>query len=650
MSNRHLVRLAVRSVMSKGELVNVINTETGKATQVTKETLKSDPSKYKEVKEEDSSKDKETESKSTENVETPKPSKEDLKKQYPNVPDNIMQEAIDNYNTEDLKEFLEEEEKLVQKQKEQVKQQKRQQREQSKPKLNDVSQQLKQKREQDQKEKDRQERGQKPPSQDAVREQIKQSGLETFNNFKDADLDSIQSQVSSMESYLSNLGKDPDASDEEKAEAMANLGALRVLETVKAGEEATGIGTAASMMVNQAVNSGNEDLIGKFIMSDLYGGQAQEASVATQAAYRDTLDTIPTNDLMHILPEDHPGRELAKMLSDVSKNGPARFLNEKDKAEIGEWLKDMLQAEASFMDPALSGPDKTVGEAKVEASKVYGEIQDADLGGSKDRSQFKIRTKSLVQNFIDKATSFVRDIQGDPILTSEDYVRELERKQKELEAERAKALAELEKKNEEMSTQNKKSSISKNKSIPSLYRRPISSDHFNLMSIDRTMTRKVAENFVNYQERANQFTVGDTVTVYGYRKDFAGRVTGVYPGIGMVDVEFPQGNKRYPVEQLQLFSSNGNVEPPLTQSGRVAMTKRVALYWADKNRQYRMNKNEISSGKAYCPRCGQDHLLSPTNYKMRDGVRERLLGCGNCLFLVKDLDILNSPFKETDWE
>lgn len=162
--------------------------------------------------------------------------------------------------------------------------------------------------------------------------------------------------------------------------------------------------------------------------------------------------------------------------------------------------------------------------------------------------------------------------------------------------------------------------------------------------------RKTATNYVNYQERAKQFSPGDYVTLFGDFMSVAGRVTAVYPGIGMVDVENSRGNKRYPVEELQLWNpETGNPIPPVTNSIAdappntqvTASAKRVALYWAQKDRQYRMCKEELSSNKPCCPKCGPEFPLSKTNYKRREGQSESLLGCHNCLFLIKADDIIN---------
>ena len=172
----------------------------------------------------------------------------------------------------------------------------------------------------------------------------------------------------------------------------------------------------------------------------------------------------------------------------------------------------------------------------------------------------------------------------------------------------------------------------------------------------------------NYQEQAAEFSVGDIVAPFGMFESQAGRVTAVYPAIGMVDVEMPTGSRRWAVEDLQRFV-DGNAAPTYTSSvpggagtvsvpggpvpQRVASADRVAqaflrkaLYWAQNDRQYKMSRAELATGQPCCPRqrCARfGQPLKKTIYKRREGASTPLLGCPNCLFLIKDLDIINHP-------
>lgn len=151
---------------------------------------------------------------------------------------------------------------------------------------------------------------------------------------------------------------------------------------------------------------------------------------------------------------------------------------------------------------------------------------------------------------------------------------------------------------------------------------------------------------------------------YGMFSDQGGRVTAVWPAIGMVDVELPSGNKRYPVEDLQRFDKDGTAIPPMTDSApggqptvsvpggpyppRTASANRVArafvkksLYWTEKDRRYRLSRSEVDGGHIDCPKCSTH--LKKAIYKRREGASERLFACPNCMFLIKDSDITVAP-------
>lgn len=196
-------------------------------------------------------------------------------------------------------------------------------------------------------------------------------------------------------------------------------------------------------------------------------------------------------------------------------------------------------------------------------------------------------------------------------------------------------------------------------------------------------TRKADLN-PNYQQRAKEYAVGDMVVPYGHNAELAGRVVALYPAIGMADVEFPSGSKRYPVEDLQILDPHfRSVIPPQTDSIpggietaevsggpegsrekflvnedairakeqpdaiRVAQAfVKKALYWHSNDRRFRATQPEVSNGQYLCPTCrgkGQECYLKPAIYKRREGKSERLLGCPTCLFLIKREDIINDP-------
>ena len=76
------------------------------------------------------------------------------------------------------------------------------------------------------------------------------------------------------------------------------------------------------------------------------------------------------------------------------------------------------------------------------------------------------------------------------------------------------------------------------------------------------MSERSATVYIDYQQRASEFSVGDAVAPFGADSMVSGRVVSVFPAIGMVDVEFAYGNKRYPVEDLQRIRQDSPVNEP----------------------------------------------------------------------------------------
>lgn len=168
-------------------------------------------------------------------------------------------------------------------------------------------------------------------------------------------------------------------------------------------------------------------------------------------------------------------------------------------------------------------------------------------------------------------------------------------------------------------------------------------------------------SYLDWQAIARSFKVGDRVRfsspVDGRFSPWEGQVTGVFAGIGMLDVQTPFGNVRFPAEDLIVTSRDPVLEdtsyetqevseeeiPSKAQSTRVA--KRVAskimqkesLYWAAPGRQYLPTKVEVAQGVFTCPKC--DTELQKTIYKKRT----KLYICTNidCLFCIKPSDILD---------
>lgn len=176
-------------------------------------------------------------------------------------------------------------------------------------------------------------------------------------------------------------------------------------------------------------------------------------------------------------------------------------------------------------------------------------------------------------------------------------------------------------------------------------------------------------SYIDWQSIASSFQVGDRVRasnpVDGRFSPWEGQVTAVMSGIGMVDVQTPFGNVRFPAEDLTVTSRDPVYEdtsypgydntlmqgdPADARATRVASSvmRRTALYWAAPGRQYLPTKKEVEEGVFTCPKC--DTELQKTIYKKRT----KLYICTNvdCLFCIKPSDILdrNRPDDKAETE
>ena len=172
---------------------------------------------------------------------------------------------------------------------------------------------------------------------------------------------------------------------------------------------------------------------------------------------------------------------------------------------------------------------------------------------------------------------------------------------------------------------------------------------------------------VHYQTQAANFKVGDWVyPTLGANPSNGGRVVAVWPAIGMVDVQYPHGASRCPVEDLLIDReggpggplgvsdstvpggagtvpvSGGPARTYLASSSRVASSflVRQAIYWAGPDRKFRPSRTELDRGEYRCPRCEKGTILRRVVYKREGGRSEKLLCCPRCLFLTRQEDLV----------
>jgi hypothetical protein len=186
-------------------------------------------------------------------------------------------------------------------------------------------------------------------------------------------------------------------------------------------------------------------------------------------------------------------------------------------------------------------------------------------------------------------------------------------------------------------------------------------------------TRNATTVNFDYQARAAEFAVEDWVTPIGADSTDVGRVVNVWPGIGVVDVEWATGNRRMNVEDIVRIDRDDTVHPPEATenipggapvrpgraAGQAPDPRRVAeaftksaIYWANVDRGYKATRGE-SSGKSYrcpkpCCRGNEESVLRRSPYKREDGKTVKLLSCPNCSFLIRVNDVHGHHLKPVD--
>lgn len=199
----------------------------------------------------------------------------------------------------------------------------------------------------------------------------------------------------------------------------------------------------------------------------------------------------------------------------------------------------------------------------------------------------------------------------------------------------------------------------------------------------------------NWQARGQEFQVGQTVQLINGGATDQGRVVATWPGIGMVDIQWPHTSNRHGVETLQIVNPgddpyvspmhqdvpggpgmDGMVSEGGPQSNIVDgeaprvelvyevdslgqklatedLTVRVArafvkksLYWHARDRKYRVSAAEQTSGNYKCPSKGCGGQLKAATYKMEDGCCTKLHACPQCMFMIKASDLMTEHHGE----
>lgn len=141
--------------------------------------------------------------------------------------------------------------------------------------------------------------------------------------------------------------EDLEEGDLRKEHLEAVLRGIRIGGAIADGDKAEGIGAAAVQLIRAADKSGDlQDLAELGVIGSKSSGTSDD-----QAVIRRIYENLPSDEWVNVLPESHPGRDLAELLADPVES---RFLTPTDRLDISRMLMDMQVAELTFVDPAAS--------------------------------------------------------------------------------------------------------------------------------------------------------------------------------------------------------------------------------------------------------------------------------------------------------
>jgi len=212
----------------------------------------------------------------------------------------------------------------------------------------------------------------------SVQGQALRRGMAAVRTYRDGDVATRQKHYARVTKEIEQLiERDADGNETPASQERGKKDARRIhLEglqkgigmaaALEDGDEAQGVGGMMARLVRAADKSGNlESLMAVNSVNSTEAGDAD-----FQAVIRSTYADLTNQEWPQVLGKDHPGADLADVLSDPEKS---RYLSEEDKSALRERLMDMVVAEAAFMDPHANrelDPDATVADKNGVAKNL----------------------------------------------------------------------------------------------------------------------------------------------------------------------------------------------------------------------------------------------------------------------------------------
>lgn len=202
-------------------------------------------------------------------------------------------------------------------------------------------------------------------SEDHLQE-MSDRALGSFRSYRTMSPDARQAHLKALVKKLQSYGElEQEGSPQEQA-VLAQMRGLTLASLVEAAEDGKGEMSTFQALLRAADKQGRLDA---FIDLNLTGAAKGEAT--PQQQFREILADIPQSELVGLLPEKHPGREVLEQVNTLLSSKKERaLLTPEAQAMIEEMAQDLVLSEVLFTDMDQVRRGRGMGKPRKERSPV----------------------------------------------------------------------------------------------------------------------------------------------------------------------------------------------------------------------------------------------------------------------------------------
>ena len=179
----------------------------------------------------------------------------------------------------------------------------------------------------------------------AFRDKMADRSVESMRAYLDMDSSTRSKHREQLESMLKELDGDGHRDSEQYAAAQAQLRGLVVASALEDGDEARGVNQTFQKALQFARKDGRLD---DFVRLNITGASDGDESAQTQI--RKAIQSVDSEDLKEMLPDDHPGHEFLDALNNETY---LATMDAESQEMLRELADDMILSEMIFTDMDL---------------------------------------------------------------------------------------------------------------------------------------------------------------------------------------------------------------------------------------------------------------------------------------------------------